>query len=333
MTRRILRIPLGDALRSTRVVVLLFACVFLASSCSSLSVAAATVNGDKITEDEVESELDTLRDDPVFGEALKRDPDTRGQRRREILQELIYQTVARQEAKRLGVSVTQGQADKLIEQTARARGLTYDKLLEQENLTRDEARRLALRGVLRFALIDEVVEEKDVPEAEIRRVYEGQQDRFVEVHLERITVKTEAEAADVVDEVDGGADFSSIAEERSIDDLKSKGGDMGFVPLTSLDVQVQSAVGQAVEGELTDPIVGADVYEVYRLVDRKTKSFDEVEEEIRNALTQSERDAEYQAWLAERVRRARVIVNPKYGRFDKGQQQPTVVPSGGELPK
>jgi foldase protein PrsA len=332
MTRRVLSTSLGNALRASSVVLILVS-LLLASSCSSLSVAAATVNGDKITEDEVESELDTLREDPVFGEALKRDPDTRGQRRREILQELIYQAVARQEAKRLGVSVTQGQADNLIRQTARARGLTYDKLLEQENLSQEQARRLALRGVLRFALIDEVVEQEDVPEAEVRRVYEGQQDRFVEVHLERITVKTEAEAAEIVDEVDGGADFSSVAEERSIDDLKSKGGDMGFVPLTSLDVQVQSAVAQAVEGDLTDPIVGADVYEVYRLVERKTKSFDEVSEEIRNALTQSERDQLYQEWLGERVRRARVIVNPKYGRFDKSQQQPTVVPSTGELPK
>src|SRR5688500_5009754 len=59
----------------------------LGTSCASLAVAAATVNGDKISEAEVESELDTLRDDPIFGEALRRDPDTRGQRRREILTE------------------------------------------------------------------------------------------------------------------------------------------------------------------------------------------------------------------------------------------------------
>jgi parvulin-like peptidyl-prolyl isomerase len=317
----------------TRRILVPLLALLLASSCSSLSVAAATVNGEKITESEVESELDTLREDPVFGEALKRDPDTRGQRRREILQELIYQAVARQEAKRLGVSVTEGQADNLIRQTARARGLTYDKLLENENLSRSRARRLALRGVLRFALIDEVVEQQDVPEAEIRRVYEGQRDRFVEVHLERVTVKTEPEARDVLEELNDGADFSDVAEQRSIDELKAKGGDMGFVPLTSLDVQVQSVVAQLVEGDVSEPILGADVYEVYRLVERQTKPFDEAEDEIRRALTQDARDQRYQAWLGERVRRARVIVNPKYGRFDKGQEQPSVVPSSGELPK
>jgi parvulin-like peptidyl-prolyl isomerase len=229
--------------------------------------------------------------------------------------------------------VTQGQADNLIRQTARARGVTYEKLLENENLTRSEARRLALRGVLRFALIDEVVAQQDVPEEEVRRVYEGQRDRFVELHLERITVKTEREARDVIEELDDGADFADLAEQRSIDDLKAKGGDMGTVPLTSLDVQVQSAVSQLVAGDVSEPILGADVYELYRVVERETKPFDEVAGEIRRAITQDDRDQRYQAWLAERVRKARVIVNPKYGRFDKGQQQPTVVPSAPELPK
>ena len=335
MTHRILSIPPRDARRAPIIVLTVFVLVsaLLATSCSSLSVAAATVNGQKISESEVESELDTLRDDPVFGEALKRDPDTRGQRRREILQELIYQAVAEQEAKRLGVKVTQGQADNLIAQTARARGLTTEKLLENENLSRAQARRLALRGVRRFALIDKVVEQGRVPEADVRRVYEGQRDRFVEVHLERITVKTQTQANHILDELNDGEDFSSLAEDRSIDDLASKGGDMGFVPLTSLDVQVQDAVSRLVAGDVTEALQGADAFEIYRVVERKTKSFDEVADEIRRALTQDDRDQRYQVWLAERVRKARVIVNPKYGRFDAKQQEPSVVPSAAELPK
>jgi foldase protein PrsA len=187
--------------------------------------------------------------------------------------------------------------------------------------------------VRRFALIDKIVEQGNVPEADVRRVYEGQRDRFVEVRLERITVKTQAQATQVLEDLNDGDDFSSIAEDRSIDDLAKKGGDMGFVPLTSLDVQVQGAVSRAVEGGLTDAIQGADVFEIYRLVERKTKSFEEVEDEIRRALTQDDRDQRYQVWLAERVRKARVIVNPKYGRFDNKQQQPSVVPSAPELPK
>jgi parvulin-like peptidyl-prolyl isomerase len=316
-----------------RILLLVLATLLVATSCSSLSVAAATVNGKKITEAEVETELDTLRDDPVFGEALKRDPDTRGQRRREILQELIYQAVAEREAERLRVRVTRGQVDKLISETARSRGMTVERLLESENITMDDARRLATRGVRRFALADKVIDAADVPDSAVREVYEGQRERFVEVHLERITVKTPQEATDVLEELNDGADFSELAEERSTDDLAKRGGDMGTVPLTSLDVQVQDAVSSAVEGGLTDPIQGADVVEIYRVVERTTKPFDEVADEIRQALTQNERDQRYQAWLADRVRRAKIVVNPKYGRLDKSQGDPTLVPAAPELPQ
>jgi len=313
-------------------VFLLVLSTLLATSCSSLSVAAATVNGQKVSEAEVESELDTLRSDPVFGEALKRDPDTRGQRRREILQELIYQKVAEEQARRLHVRATQGQADRLIASTARSRGVTVAKLLDSEKLTMADARRLATRGVRRFALADRVIAGVKVPDSAVRQVYKGQQQRFVEVHLERITVKTQEQAKSVMQDLNGGASFSRIARERSTDSLARKGGDMGTVPLTSLDLQVQNAVSTAVVGSLTDPLQGADVVEIYRIVSRHTRSYDEVAGEIRRALSENDRDQRYQIWLAERVRAARIIVNPKYGRLDKQQAQPTVVPVAPELP-
>ena len=85
----------------------------------------------------------------------------------------------------------------------------------------------------------------------------------------------------MLEEVDDGETFADVARDRSIDDLADEGGDMGFVPFTVARRQVQGAVGAAVEGGLTDPIEGDDGFEIYRLVDRRTKPFDEVEDEIR----------------------------------------------------
>jgi parvulin-like peptidyl-prolyl isomerase len=315
----------------TRRIPLVLAALLLAQACSSLAVAAATVNGDKITESAVENEVNVLREDPIFGEALRRDPDTRGERRRQILGELIYQSVAEQEARELGIRVTSRQAESLIARSARAAGLSEEEFLEQENLSKDEARRLAERGVRRFALMDRVANDVDLDDEAVREVYEGQQDRFVDVHLERITVETTEDAREVLEEVDSGASFGEIAEERSTDDAADDGGDLGFVPLTTLDVQVQGAIGQAVEGGLTDPIEGEDGIEIYRLVERRTKAFGDVADEIRSSLTQSERDRLFDEWLVDRVREAKIVVNPKYGRFDRLAQRPAVVPSSSEL--
>jgi foldase protein PrsA len=310
---------------------LLTAFVAATASCSSLAVAAATVNGEKITETAVESELDTLRDDPIFGEALKRDPDTRGQRRREILKELIYLTVAEQQAEKLRVKVTRPQVERVIDQAAQSRGITREELLEAEHITMDDARRLAGRTVLRFALIDKVVRGGDLDEKTIRTVYKGQQERFVEVHLERITVKSANEARTIAATAERGSDFAGLARDESTDQLAEKGGDMGYVPLPSLAVEVQGPVSREVEGGITEPIQTESGYQIYHLVDRKTKPFEDVADEIRRALTQDERDREFDAWLAEKVKAAEIVVNPKYGRLDTSQGDPNVVPSSGNL--
>jgi parvulin-like peptidyl-prolyl isomerase len=303
----------------------------VAPACSSFAVAAATVNGEKITEAEVERELDTLRAEPIFGETIRRDPDQRGQRRRAILTELIRQEVAEQEAAKLRIAITDEQVNQLLEQAARARGhANVQGLLDEENLTQADARRIAERGVRRFELMDRVLKNVNVDESTVRDVYEGQQERFVEVHLERITVKTMAEAREATADI-GQSSFEEVARSRSTDELKSKGGDMGFVPLTSLDVSVQGAIETAVEGGLTDPIETEGGVQLYRLLERKTRPFEEVAQEIRLALTQEERDAAYTRWLADRTKAAKVVVNPKYGRFDRNAVPPSVVPSTGEL--
>jgi parvulin-like peptidyl-prolyl isomerase len=316
---------------SRRLLLPLLLVALVAPACSSFAVAAATVNGEKITEAEVERELDVLRSEPIFGDTIRRDPDQRGQRRRALLSELIRQEIARQEAARLKIDIKDAQVTQLLEQAARARGYeNVEQLLEEEQLTDEEARRIAERGVLRFELMDRVVQGVAVNENTVRDVYEGQQERFVEVHLKRITVKTQAEAREAMSEV-GGSSFEDVAREHSIDELADNGGDMGYVGLTTLDVTVQGALEGAVEGGLSDPIETETGVEIYQLIDRRTRPFEEVADELRNSLTQEERDAAYQSWLAEKIKAAKIVVNPKYGRFDRNAEPPSVVPSTGEL--
>lgn len=318
-------------MRRASFLILTLCVALVVTSCSSFAVAAATVNGQKVSETEVESELNTLRDDPIFGEALKRDPDTRGQRRRDILRELIYQAVAEQQAKRLHVTTTKAQAIKVINDAAKARGMTVKKFLASQNLTQAAAERLAIRIARRFALIDKVVKDVHVSESSVRDVYDGQKERYEEVHVARITVTSEGDALAAKREISTGKSFAAVAKDRSKDDLASDGGDMGSVALTSLDVQVQNALAAVDEGQVSDPIQTANGIEIYELISRTTQSFDDVEASIRNSLEQDQRDSSYDAWLADRVRSSKVVVNPKYGKFDRTGPQPTIVASTGEL--
>ena len=322
MSRRLPAVLLR-LLRAPRLAVVVVALLaFAASACSALAVAAATVNGEKISEAEVERELDVLRDDPVFGEAIRRDPDARGQRRRQILQELVFQAVIEQEAERRDVRVTRAQVDKLIADAAAAREQTVEEFLGAENLTREEARKLAERGVRRVALLEDVIDDVSVDEDTVRDVYEGQQERFVEVHVERARARSAQEAREVVTDLQS-ADPA---------DRDERFEDLGFVQLTSLDVEVQGAVNQVGDEGLTDPIPRQDgSFEIYRVLERRTKPFEEVSDEIRRSITQDEREQSFERWLFGRIRAAKIVVNPKYGRFDERAEPPSIVPSDGQL--
>jgi peptidyl-prolyl cis-trans isomerase SurA len=291
--------------------------VALASlSCTAISVAAATVNGVKITEREVEAELDRVRSDPTFQDLLRQQADqVRGFARRQILNGLIRQQILGQEATKRGVKVTAEQIERLISQEAQRVGLSVEELRKQQNLSQKDLQELASRVVREFELKRRVVTDAGITERDVESFYEQNKGAFEEAHLERITVRTQADAGEVLQEL-GSRSFAVVAEDRSIDAAAADGGDLGFVPLSELGSVVQSAVSQVAVGRVTDPIPSAAGFEIYRVVARRTVPLADVEDRIRAQLGSQSVDARFQQWVVSRVRNARVVVNPKYGRFD-----------------
>lgn len=316
MIRRILFVPL--------VLVTVFA-----SACSTFAVAAATVNGQKIRETQVEDELDRVRADPTFQDLLRRQADElRGVARRNILTGLIRQAILEQEARRREIDVTEEQINRLIQQEAQRQGMTADQFRKANNLSPADARVIGERIVRQFELRRRVTEEVDVSEADLRRAYDAQREAFEEVNLLRITVRTQADARRVLQQLDQGETFARLAPRLSIDDLAEDGGDMGYVPLASLSPQAQTAIQNSVDGGVTEPVEGASGIEIYRVVNRRSRPFSAVEDDLRGQLSDQAREQAFEDWLNERLRRASVVVNPKYGQFDRESMQ--VVPGGGE---
>src|SRR3954469_25692812 len=126
-----------------RLIPLVLVCAMTAS-CAQLAVAAATVNGRRISEAEVESQVRVLLKDPTFGQTLQQDPSLRrGDGRREVLTTLIYTTDADLEAKRRKIDVNTKQEDNLMQQTAQGQGMTVAQFLKSQNLTLEQAHTIA----------------------------------------------------------------------------------------------------------------------------------------------------------------------------------------------
>jgi parvulin-like peptidyl-prolyl isomerase len=294
----------------------------VAASCSSLAVAAATVNGHRITQEEVEQQLKLLTNDPAFGEALRSDPNVaRGDGRRQVLTTLIYATVAEDEAAKYKIDPSKAQVDQLISERAQSEGATSSQFLRSQHLSLAEGRQIARRLLIQSELQSRVLHNTVVSDASIKQVYEQNKASFAEAHLLRITVPNSSDVRDILTKVNSGTDFATLAKQKSIDQLGPNGGDMGFVLMSGLSPQEQDAVSRAKTGGVTDPIPTQSAFEIFKVAERRTQPLDEAAQEIGSTLQQQQRQQDYQSWLQARVRASHIVVNPQYGHFDKAQGQ------------
>jgi len=308
--------------------VALLLCI-VAASCSSFTVAAATVNGQKIAEAQVETELDRVRSDPTFASLLRPQADeARGTTRRQILTGLVRQVFLEQEANRLNLRVTRAQTDQLLAQEAARQGLTVPQFRKQNNLTVDGARVLAERVVRLFQVCGKVIRSVQLSDSALRAVYDQQKSTLAEVHLARISVGSEAEISKVLEQISAG-NFADVARTSSKDPAAANGGDVGFVRVSALSPDEQAAVGRTTTGRVTDPVNTGAGFEVFHVIDKRTPAFEDVKTELNAQLSDQERQSRCTDYLNRHLRNARVIVNPKYGRFDK--QQLAIVAASREI--
>ncbi len=84
------------------------------------------------------------------------------------------------------------------------------------------------------------------------------------VHIATITLKPLADepapvvvqqASDIKTQIEGGADFAELARTNSTDSNAENGGDWGWVALNDIQPGLQSALGNLLPGEISEPIV------------------------------------------------------------------------------
>lgn len=112
-----------------------------------------------------------------------------------------------------------------------------------------------------------------------------------EVHARHILLETEEAAKEVISELDGGADFASLAQERSTGPSGPQGGDLGFFTKGQMVAPFSEAAFALEPGSYTkEPVetqFGFHVILVEEARDQEPPSFVEMEPQIRDQLTAS----------------------------------------------
>jgi peptidyl-prolyl cis-trans isomerase C len=123
-----------------------------------------------------------------------------------------------------------------------------------------------------------------------------------EYHVAHILVATEALAVRVIDDLSHGKDFAALARERSADDSKTRGGDLGWIASGHLPKPFTDSVSSLKPGQYTKhPVQTPYGWHVIKLIESRPAApppFEQVKAQLAVNLQQERREKFIQAVLA-----------------------------------
>lgn len=210
----------------------------------------ATVNGQPIYEDDVRAQYNSLpaQYQQQYDFAY-------------VLNQTIDQTLLLQEAKNRGLSVSDAEIQKQLDDILAQYGIgppDLDKILAAQNITLVDYRKYIGQELLLNKVInDAVVNRVSVTDAEVAQYYEQHQDEFVapngSAFISHILVNTSSEAEEIITRLEQGESFDTLARNLSEDTASAVDG--GFLGLVSPDSdyvpEFKNASLQLSEGQFT----------------------------------------------------------------------------------
>jgi peptidyl-prolyl cis-trans isomerase C len=153
----------------------------------------------------------------------------------------------------------------------------------------DVQRRLAFdrNRVLMEALLQDVGRAALSDEA-MHKVYDDavkQMPAEPEVHARHILVPTEDEAKAIEAELKKGADFATLAKEKSKDPGAADGGDLGYFTKDQMVPEFAEVAFKLDKGQVSDPVHTQFGWHIIKVEDKRAKptpSFDQVKTQLQN---------------------------------------------------
>jgi foldase protein PrsA len=222
------------------------------------------------------------------------------------LQNLIDQELIQQEAKKAGVQVQQTEIDNALEST---KGQfqsedEFNQALVTYGMTSDQLK----QNIQTELLIEKILEpEITVTDDEINQYYTANLETLKtpeQVKASHILVATKEEADAIEQQLKNGEDFSTIAQDKSLDTAtKSKGGDLNYFAKGEMEEPFEAAAFKLETGAISDVVQTTNGYHIIKVTDHKqasTPTLDEKKEEIHTTLIKQKVSDKASSWLEEK---------------------------------
>ncbi|MGI8683995.1 MAG: peptidylprolyl isomerase [Acidimicrobiales bacterium] len=319
--------------RSASVAAVLVVSLLALTGCGSFSSYAAEVNGERISQEDLRSELNAIlgnkkyldQQDQNFIQSSNGDERARGDGQgtfnsvfvaavldRRIGLELIHQEFERRKltvSKKVMDDTRAGLLENWGKDVFDAFPRTY-----REELVRIFAEQTVLQGALGSGEVDDEA---------VEQFYNANKALFDQTCVRHILVSDEAAAVAIKARLDAGEDFAAIAKAESTDNQgaeggsAAKGGDLGCVGAGAFVPEFEEAMATLQPGQISGPVRSEFGFHVISVTDRKSLSLEEAAPDIRANLQQQAPDP-LLTYVNTALAKAKIKVNPRYGTFEKG---------------
>jgi len=131
---------------------------------------------------------------------------------------------------------------------------------------------------------------KELTDEKVEQYYKENKAKYTKesVRASHILVKTEADAKNILKELNEGSGFETLAQKYSLDPSREKGGDLGFISRGQMAPEFDRALFELKKVGYISPIVktrfGYHIIKLTSEAQKKTESFSQVKNMIRRDL-------------------------------------------------
>ena len=307
----------------------------------------ATVNGENITQQELDKEVDMYKAGlenqgaDFSGEEGKEIMDSL---RQDVLNQLIDETLLMQEVEKRGLEASSEEVQKEIKKIKdnfETEG-EYKKFLAANGVNEPQLSDYVEKQLAVQKLVDDVTADVKVTDEEVKQYYQENKENFTQPeernvrHIlitsegsgmgsERSQMDAKIEAERLLQKIEQGTDFSQLAKEYSEDPgTKDNGGLLTITRGGGFVQEFEDAAFNLVEGEVSPSPVktqyGYHIIKVEEIIPSEVQSLETVKDQIKTSLEDTRRAGEFTDFV-ENLRKEATIDNKLSNKDEKSTQK------------
>lgn len=310
--------------------ILVILTVTVVTGCGSLSQYfggkwVAVVNGQKLSLDDFNNRLN--KTELYYKQQGMDFTSAQGKQmldsiKKQVLDDMVTEALVMQQAQKDNLVVNDNEINAQIASIKNNFGSDsqYQAALKSQNMTESDLQQYIKVELTSKTLYDKVTTGITVTDADVLNYYNQNKSKYVqpeEVKASQILVKTQAEAEDIIKQLNAGANFAQLAKEKSIDTgSKANGGELGYFTRGQMVQEFENAAfSQKVGTYSQTPVKTQYGYHIILVEDHKQavqQTFDQVKGQIKQQLPQTEKDAKFQQYLANLKKQAKIEYAPDF---------------------